>query len=285
MVSLILSTLARVQEVERFLASAERQTYKDFEVLLIDQNGDHRLDPIVQAHPTLAIHHLRSAPGLSVARNVGLRLACGEIIAIPDDDCWYPEELLTRVTAWFAAHPEFGVLTTMKRSAENKPVGPKWLATARNGTRANVWRCSISSTIFMRKSVCDAVGDFNEHIGVGAASRYQSGEETDYLLRALERGFRMWYEPSLTVHHPPLDSVERLEKTAYPFALGSGYVLRAHRYPLYLVSAELIRSFGGATVSLFRGDLTRAHLYLLRGTGQLVGYISGPRAQRMQKNP
>ena len=280
MVSLIVATVNRVTELGRLLTSLDGQSHREFEVIVVDQNRDDRLATLFARHPGLPIKHIRSELGLSRARNVGLRAASGDIIAIPDDDCWYPKQLLASVTAWFESHHDFGILTLMKRSAENKPVGPRWPATARSCTRADVWQCAISSAIFMRRTVCDAVGDFNENIGVGAASMYQSGEETDYVLRALELGFRMWYEPSLTVHHPPLDSIDRLRRVSYPFALGSGYVLRIHRYPFHLVAEHLMRSFGGATVSLFKGDIARAHIYLLRGAGQLVGYISGRRAAK-----
>lgn len=285
MVSLIVATVNRVVEVDRLLTSLDGQTYKEFEVIIVDQNQDERLAPLFARHPGLVIKHLRSHPGLSRARNAGLRAATGDIIAIPDDDCWYPEQLLAQVTGWFTSHPEFGIFNVVKRSAENQPVGPRWPVTARKCTRADVWRCAISSAIFMRRSVCDAVGCFNEDLGVGAASKYQSGEETDYVLRALEHGFQMWYEPSLTVHHPPLDSVDRLRRNAYPFALGAGYVLRVHDYPLHVVAGQVVRSLGGATVSLFRGDLARAHAYLLRGAGQLVGYLSGPRAPKAGEEP
>jgi hypothetical protein len=60
--------------------------------------------------------------------------------------------------------------------------------------------------------------------------------------------------------------------------LGSGYVLRRHHYPLHLITVELIRSFGGTTVSLLRDELAKAHEYLLRGAGQFVGYVGGRRA-------
>ena len=129
----------------------------------------------------------------------------------------------------------------------------------------------------MRRTVAEVAGEFNEQIGTGAASAYQSGEETDYVLRALEQGFEMWYEASLTVHHPPLDSIARLKKASYPFALGTGRVLRMHGYPLHQVGAHLARSFGGAAVSLCRGQLDRALVYALRGAGQLAGYVSSQR--------
>ncbi len=277
MISLIVATIGRVSELERFLTSLENQSHRDFEVIVVDQNPDDRLLPVFNRHAHMAIQHLRSKRGLSRARNAGLRAAKGDIIAIPDDDCWYPDQLLASVAAWFEAHPDFALLSTALRNAGNQTSGPNSPATSRPCTKNNVWRCAISTTLFMRPPVCAAVGEFNENIGVGAASDYQSGEETDYVLRALDHGFHMWYESSLTVYHPPLQSIVRLQKTTYPSALGAGFVLRIHHYPLHQVGMHLIRSLGGAAASLCRGDVARARTYLLRGAGQLVGYISGPR--------
>lgn len=277
MISLIVATVNRVAELDRLLSSLEDQGYRDFEVIVVDQNPDHRLVPLLSSHARLVIQHLRSERGLSRARNAGLRVAKGDIIAIPDDDCWYPRDLLASVAEWFESHSRFGLLSTAVRTAENKPSGPNSPATSRPCTRSNVWRCAVSTALFMRRPVSATVGGFNEDIGVGASSKYQSGEETDYVLRALEHGFQMWYESSLTVHHPPLDSIERLKKTTYPFALGTGRVLRIHNYPLRDVGGQLIRSLGGAAVSLCQGDLGRAQVYVLRGAGQLVGYVSGRR--------
>ena len=277
MVSLIVATLNRTAELDRLLASLDSQSYREFEVIVVDQNPDDRLIPLLRKHAGLSIKHLRCARGLSRARNIGLGAANGEIVAIPDDDCWYPEPLLKSVTEWFDLHPGFGVLSVIKRSADNTPVGPRWPDSARQVTTENVWECAISSTIFMRRLVTDKVGAFHEGIGVGAPTKYQSGEETDYLLRALEMGSNIWYEPTITVHHPPLGSIDRLRRSTYPFALGSGYVMRVHGYSWGQLTNRLIRSFGGAAFSLCKGKLDMAEVYVLRAAGQLRGYCLGPR--------
>jgi hypothetical protein len=54
-------------------------------------------------------------------------------------------------------------------------------------------------------------------------------------------------------------------------------VRRIHHFPLHQFSWHLIRTFGGAAVSLCRGDLVRTRVYVLRGAGQLLGYVSRPR--------
>jgi glycosyltransferase involved in cell wall biosynthesis len=278
MFSLIVATLNRVTELDRLLDSLEEQSYRDFEVLVVDQNHDDRLVPVLGLHPRLAIRHLRSERGLSRARNIGLRAAGGDIIAIPDDDCWYPKELLATIAAWFESHAEFGLLFTTLRTAENMHSGPKTPVEARRCTKSDLSAClSASAALFMRQSVATAVGGFNEYLGIGAASKYQAGEERDYVLRAHQKGFQFWYEPSFTVHHPPFGTIERLKRTTYMYALSEGCVQRMYRYPLRKVGGDLIRSFGGAAVRLCQGDLFKASVYMLRGTGQLVGYISGPR--------
>src|SRR5271157_993715 len=126
MVSLIVATVRRVDELERLLTSLDAQTSKDFEIILVDQNPDDRLMPILHGHEGLRIRHLRSCVGLSRARNVGLRAVRGDIIAIPDDDCWYPDDLLATVTQWFETHPEFDTLFTGARSPDNRLMAPKW---------------------------------------------------------------------------------------------------------------------------------------------------------------
>ena len=276
MISLIVATIERVEELERLLTSLDRQRFKEFEVIVVDQNQDDRLEPILAGHPRLSIRHLRSPRGLSIARNQGLRFAAGEIVAFPDDDCWYPGDLLQSVKQWFDAHGEFDLLSAMARSADQSPAGPKWPSRGCVVTRQNIWACSVSTTIFLRKRVCDLVGEFDESIGVGAKSKYQSGEETDYLLRAMERGRRMWFEPGLTVHHPQLHGIGRLKRVTYRFALGSGYILRRHHYALRDVANQFVRSFGGAALSLLKGNLDMAEVYVSRGLGQVVGYICGP---------
>ena len=277
MVSLVVATLNRVKELERLLSSLERQSYKDFEVILVDQNPDDRLLPALQEHQAVRIRHLRSERGLSRARNIGLRAAKGDIIALPDDDCWYPDQLLETVTEWFQVHPEFDSLFTGIRTEKNKQLAPQWAPGSCRCTTENIWYCGASVSAFMRARLVQDVGFFNEGIGQGAPTRYQSGEDLDYFIRFAERGWQGWYEPSFTVHHPELQSIERFRRTSHSYALGVGYVLRLHGYSWWYLSKFLIRSCGGATVSLCKGDMPRAHAYFLRAAGQLRGYILGPR--------
>jgi len=275
MLSLIVATVGRIHETERLLSTLDTQSYREFEVVVVDQNTDDRLVEVLQRHQGLSILHLRAERGCSHARNVGLSAARGEIICFPDDDCWYPSDLLALVSDWFRNHPEFGGLFACLRDADNRPVGPKWPKRAEVCTRKNMFHLGLTPNGFLRRQVTDAIGLFDENIGPGAKSLYQSGEDFDYFLRALEHGYQMWFEPALTVHHPSYHAIERMQRTTYTYALGGAYVLRKHRYPLGFLAGLVCRSLGGAAVDICKADFENAKLYLVRAAGQLRGYFWG----------
>ena len=183
MISLIVASWNRVAEPERLLKSLDDQTYRDFEVILADQNEDRRLDALVEAYPHLKIRHMRLERGLSKARNAALRFAQGDLIAFPDDDCWYPPELLAKVVAWFEEHAEFAVLFTATRDENGQLMSPKFPPKRGPRTKTSVLRCAVTFNAFLRAEAVHAIGFFREDIGPGTSSPYQSSEDIDYLIR------------------------------------------------------------------------------------------------------
>lgn len=274
MVSLVVATWNRVTELDRLLTSLDAQTFDNFEVIVVDQNGDDRLVPLLQHHSKLQVQRIRCEIGASKARNMGLCAARGDIIATPDDDCWYPPDLLCQVTEWFNEHQEFDAVFIEMRNEKNERMAPKLVPKPGLCTKKNVWYCTAGITAFMRVRLVKAVGSFREDIGPGTISKYQACEDIDYYIRPLELGFRMYYDPSMVVYHPEMNSPERLQRTTYSYALSMGHMLRVHKYSWRYLSGFLARSFGGAAVHFCKGDLERAHLYLLRAGGQFQGYFS-----------
>jgi glycosyltransferase involved in cell wall biosynthesis len=276
-VSLIVATCGRVAELETLLTSLDAQTCKNFEVVVVDQNPDDRLAPVLARHQSLAIRHLHSERGASKARNAGLRTAEGEIVAFPDDDCWYPDQLLAGIVRWFDEHPGFDGLSTAIRNETNQAMTPKFPPRPGPCTRTTILRCAMAANTFLRSRATRAAGFFREDIGPGTASPYRSGEDLDYIIRALERGVGIWYQPGLSVYHPDLKSEERLRRTAYSYAVGVGYVWRLHDYSWWWCLGEiLLRSVGGAAFHLCKGKVGLSYIYLLRAAGQLRGYAFRP---------
>ena len=194
--SLIVSTLGRTAELGRLFSSLEAQTYRDFELILVDQNRDERVrpifDPYAERFSAVRVH---SAKGALRGRNVGIENARGDVIAFPDDDCWYPPTLLETVANLLNDHPEWDGVTG--RHAESS----RWSNRPVRINRINVWKRAIEWTMFQRRSVVEKVGCFDETLGPGAQTPWGAGEGTDYLIRAVDEGFHYQYEPSIEVHH------------------------------------------------------------------------------------
>src|SRR3569623_1132501 len=104
-VSLIVATVERTKELGPMFESFAAQTFKAFEVIVVDQNLDDSLETYLERARDLglALKHIRHRPSnLSAARNVGIDSAVGEWVAFPDDDCWYEPDLLAQLRNRFA---------------------------------------------------------------------------------------------------------------------------------------------------------------------------------------
>jgi len=288
--SLVMTTTGRVEEVRRLLESLRSQTYKAFELIVVDQSEGDEVEALCRGFSDLDITHTRAPRvGVSRARNLGIPVARGEIIAVPDDDCEYPEDLLARVAGHLDTRPEVdGVTGVCKDRGTGRLSASRF---DRNGgivTPANLWRRHVSTTIFLRRRVCDAVGHFDARLGLGA--EFGSGEETDLMLRVLRAGFTVLYCPDLVVYHP--DPVKRFDASAtvraYSYGVGAGAVLRKHacnRWGIRLLLAAVslfIRPLGaGLAYSLLDRDRGRFHMAVLRGrVAGFIGYSAHPRRLR-----
>jgi GT2 family glycosyltransferase len=234
---LVVATVGRTAELERLFASLDAQTHRDFRVLVVDQNEDDRVLPLLDGRAV----RLRSGRGLSRARNAALPELTAEAVAFPDDDCLYPPDLLERVAARLA-----GIDGVTGRE-------PWWTTSAATLTRSNVWNRAISFTIFLRRELVERVGPFDETLGLPASS----AEEIDYLIRALDTGARIEYDPSIVVEHP-----RKHADVAARDGESVGYLLRKHRYDRRTVARMLARPAAGVVLHPRRA---RFHAETLRG--------------------
>jgi GT2 family glycosyltransferase len=270
---LVVATVGRVGELERLLGSLEAQTHRAFRVLLVDQNEDDRLEPML-GEQQVEIVRLRAERGLSRSRNAALGDIRSDLVAFPDDDCLFAPELLQRVARRFAGDPALDGLTG-RAIDEAGHSSPSWARDPALLTRENLWNRAISFTIFLRAPLVARVGRFDEQLGLGAGSPWSSGEEIDYLVRALDAGARIEYDPSLTVTHPDSRvSPTTLRSLGKRDGASVGYILRKHAYSKRMVGRMLIRPIGGALVAVARRDRAQAAFQLATLRGRLLGYRS-----------
>jgi len=276
--SLVLATVDRTEEVGRFFKHLDAQTYRDFEVIMVDQNTDGRLVPIVKSYEKkFPILHLRNIPrGLSRARNIGLEYVRGDIVGFPDDDCWYPKDFLEKVAKFLSDHPDLDGLSVRVTDENGQNSLLKWARDPGFLTRFSVFRRVVSHGLFLRRSVVEAVGRFDESLGVGAGTPWGAGEEIDYVLRALKKGVRIYYWPNTFLYHPnPVKNYDQASwQRALMYGRGNGRVLRKHEYPAWFILYLWIRLVGGIVIALIQGQPGKAAYRWFSLKGQIRGWAA-----------
>lgn len=270
--SLVVSTVGRPAEFSRLVESLVH-TAPDGQVELVvcDQSADQSCARLLsELEPPLAWQVTTSARGASAGRNAGLRLARGSLLGFPDDNCWFPPGALDRVLAAFSAEPDLAGLSGQQQTVDGRPSMLRWRDRGGLVTRTNFMKTSIMSTMFFRRSRLDRVGNFDENMGVGSAGWYGAGEESDLLLRVLDDGGSVRYDPAIVVlQDEPRDEADDLfVAKMLRYGCGNGHLWRLHRLPRWLLTWYSVRKAVGAAVRFARGEraLARADIAYLRGT-------------------
>ncbi len=173
MISVVIPLYNKADSIGRTLESLQRQTYKDFEIVVVNDGSTDGGEKIVEKFvgPRLRLIN-QSNGGVSVARNAGIQNSKGEYIALLDsDDEWEPEFLET-VVKMITDFPEcavFGVDYVMR-----KPDGTQIYTIVRGldfegeigeigdyfkvASQSNPPLCS--SSVVIRKDAMQVVGGF-----------------------------------------------------------------------------------------------------------------------------
>lgn len=209
LISLLVATVDRKQELKRLLQSLTMQSYNLIELIIVDQNPPGFLEDSLRSFDELPMKAIQTMPtGASTARNVGLVNASGDIIGFPDDDCFYSERLTEAARDFFNKDPDAGGTlttwlpvspTTVKPKLQGKNTQPKAIS------RYTAFHRGETHTQFFRRKVITRVGEFDEELRAGLP--WGSGEDTDYLLNTprMAQPQRNHLSPDPSVvgcHHP-----------------------------------------------------------------------------------
>lgn len=173
--------------LERLFESLRQQTYQNFFVLLGDQSAEGELDSLLSRYEGFfrIDRHVLPQMSLSAARNALLPFAEGDYVYFSDDDSYLAPTTFAIMAEYAFKWPQVGALIG---SGQSKPTPETTCAgslPSRELSVYSVFRNCPSWCIFIPKNVLQQIGSFDENIGVGSPTPWQSGEETDYLLRIL----------------------------------------------------------------------------------------------------
>jgi glycosyltransferase involved in cell wall biosynthesis len=235
------------------------------------------------------ILHLReSKRGQSRARNIGFPQVKGDIVAFPDDDCLYPDGLLTRVARLFDKNSQWdGAIGRVYDLEEDQnafePCGDDH---SQEVDYAKGYKVCVSCAMFSRASVVEKIR-FDERLGPGAGTPWGCGDETDYLFQCLNAGYRFYYDATLIVRHPnprKKNNFRQQIQREYTYGLGKGYFLATHHLSQPLLKCEQRAPYADAVSEISKGHLRRASYFLINGIGTSLGYRAGSKNIRQSKS-
>jgi GT2 family glycosyltransferase len=230
---LVISTIRSPEHIERCLESIRRARVPVF-VTVVEQRPEPDALPLLQdlIDAGHAEHvHEPVVRGVSRGRNRGLAVIRGDIVAFPDDDCWFDDGVLELLSDRMETEHLDGAAIPC-RAGDDSGTMLRWRCRAGRVTSWRVPRTIVAAGIFLRRELLEQHGLFDVALGTGAATPFGSGEENDLVIRALRNGASIRYMPDTTVRHGDFRHDGMTDETlakVLRYNRGFGRVLRKHR--------------------------------------------------------
>lgn len=165
LVSVIIPTFNRARLVDRAIRSVLDQTFKDLELIVVDDGSDDSTGEVLDGFGNTVKYVFQEHSGVSAARNTGIENASGELVAFLDsDDEWRSEKLARQMARFDGGGPFFVCHTDEIWMRDGKIVHQKDIHRKQGGKffERALERCLISpSSVMISRSLLDEVGWFD----------------------------------------------------------------------------------------------------------------------------
>lgn len=223
LVSIVMPTYNRADILMGAIRSVIRQTYGNWELIIVDDASTDSTAQVVSsfADNRIKYHRLPENSGVSAARNVGIEKARGAFIAFLDsDDEYLPERLEENLKVMDEKGPILGLVCSDFWNIETA-TGERYLG--HNRQVSILWHRPFPSTFMLRKEVFGKIGLFDEAFHVW--------EDSDFLFRFHIDGtfsFNYIEKPLVCRRHPE----DRLTARIHPYIEAGKLFLKKHKNAL-----------------------------------------------------
>jgi GT2 family glycosyltransferase/sugar lactone lactonase YvrE len=223
-VSVIVCAYNAADTLEDNLASLEKLTYPDYEIILVNDGSKDRTREIARQHPRVRLIDIPNG-GLSAARNVGLAEATGEIVAYTDADTRVDPDWLTFLVQPFLKGDVVGSGGPNVVPPDDPPVAQS-IARAPGGpthvllddrVAEHVPGCNMA----FRRAALLAIGGFNPIY-------LRAGDDVDVCWRLQARGGRIGFAPAALVWHHHRASVAAYWRQQVGYGEGETWLMAHH---------------------------------------------------------
>ena len=189
LISVIIPVYNREKTVKKAIESVLNQSYKDIEVLIVDDCSTDKSVEIVKSikDDRIKIITCEKNGGACKARNIGIEKAKGMIIAFHDsDDCWHEDKLKKSIEALEREEADM-VFSALNRTENNRcTIVPKINLNSEKDKLGKLLECNCVSTqtIVLKKKVVEEIR-FDERL-----PRFQ---DWDFALQILQKGYKIYF--------------------------------------------------------------------------------------------
>ena len=270
--SVVLCTRDRAEQLRVALGSVLAAAGPGDQVVVVDNapRTDATRTVVEELADDRVTYLLEPRPGLSVARNTGVRATTGAVVAFTDDDVRVDPGWLAGVRRGFTRAERVGCVTGLVPSAELETAPQHFfdakvhwasstaprlfdLVEHRGSSALYPYACGVVGTgasFAVSRAAYDELGGFDEALGAGALTR--GGEDLDWFVRTLLAGWTIAYEPTALVWHWHRREMEALSDQLFGYGSGLTAYLSKH-----LLTAAGLRHMARSAVRGVRYDQER----------------------------
>lgn len=231
MISVIVCTHNRSQSLRKTLRSLAEMAVPlelSWEIIVVDNNSTDDTRQVVEEFAgtsRLNVQYLfEGKTGLSFARNNGVTVSRGEIVAFTDDDCIVDTHWIASAAKEFSSDVSVSVISGRVELYDKDDL----LTAVRTykdraiiSSLGQLVGFTIGCNMFFTRRVFNEVGEFDTTFGAG--TKIASGEDTDFLYRAYKQGFKIVYSPEVLLYHNHGRKTEaHAQASSRGYALGRG---------------------------------------------------------------
>lgn len=282
-VSVVVCTYNRASKLPDCLRSLLAMTVPEevsWELVCVDNNSTDNTKRVIEdlaRQSNIPIRYVfEKHQGSSHAKNAGLKLAVGEIIAITDDDCIVDPEWLATIWKEFQADPTLDVVGGRVElyNKDDMQISVRTSRERADFSLAELFNTMIpGANVAFRRRVIAEVGLFDPDFGAGA--RIPSAEDSDFVYKTHKANFKIVYSPDILIYHDHGRQTEGdRQKLLRLYVIGRGafymkYILQGDDRIIrkaYWESCNLLRDFREAAgKGRWDGNALRRLGYLIKG--------------------
>jgi len=223
--------------------------------LILLQNWTSETTPTLPQSEHYTIEFLKSKDiiSLSKARNIMLAessqrdlIQDDDILAFPDDDCWYPNKVLEDVQDLFKQNAAVDFMFCRYREAKQEVFSQAMVQS--QPLAKDLVRNASSNTIFLKGNLARKAGTFDETLGVGTPNN--GGEDLDYAAKAFIAANKSLFVPMYLIGHRDKDNSLRGK-----YFRGSAIVLARYKFNSFGFLCEYLRKLMIGLILVFKQEM------------------------------